>query len=333
MSKKRKNDEEKILLSEEPWKVFNMLKQIQDQRREQKYEDKYSPSELYNLFVKVWQYWKKGIDKSIEIIQNLYFRIKEVSKLLESYHTTESRQENSKRYIEYIKVHPHVMGIAIHKKIPLQDKIILINNFLNNLDIYISKNIENRKKDMQNIKNSIHKNFINQLNRYKLLINEKKYLDNISWIMDGDGMIPKRIKTVGTIDGTQYIIMSIISNGAVVGDENIELPNNERRFKMFGEDPNHSYVTDFDSGEESDFSDNDSDSDSDNDGEDLDEIVNRLQQQQHAGKKHTRKRYKNKGGKSKRKKTKSKKSSKTKKRNVKIYHNAYTKTNRKKRVS
>ena len=40
MSKKRKKDEDKILLSEEPWKVFNILKQIKDNRGELISEDK-----------------------------------------------------------------------------------------------------------------------------------------------------------------------------------------------------------------------------------------------------------------------------------------------------
>lgn len=337
MSKKRNIDEYPIILSEQPWKVFNILKNIQENRTEDKHNPLYSASELYILFVTVLRYWKKGIDKSIEIINKLHEYIEYIegsSTEIKPLNITESREENRNNHIEYLKVYPEVINIARSQN-KLQDirvKISKINNFLNNLDIYITTNVGNHKENMQKLKKSIYKKFLNKLKRYELLIKEKHYLENISWIINGQEMIPKRIKTITNQPGIHNITMNIIRNGNVVGNQTIELPNNEKVFKNFGEDLYHSNVTDFDSGEESDEDDED-------DGDDEDEHIGQMifqineQLQQHAGKKPTRKRNKNKVRKSKMKKTKSKKSSKSKKRNLKIYHNAHTKTNRKKRVS
>lgn len=141
MSKKRNTNEYPIILSEQPWKVFNILKNIQENRTEDKHNTLYSASELYILFVSVLRYWKKGINKSIEIINKLHKYIEDIegsSTEIKPLNITESREENRNNYIEYLKVYPEVEKLA-NKLQDIPGKIRKINNFLNNLDIYYYK--------------------------------------------------------------------------------------------------------------------------------------------------------------------------------------------------
>lgn len=256
-----------------PWEYQVILQKMAEERGHMGKPNHYSASDLFNLYTKLREHWDEHINKAIYAIHYLHEYIQLFLKTVDSrLDLTSAHPENSNSYVEHITLTPELKGDE-----KVEKEVEVINNFLNNL---------HSRPDLIAIKDDINREHLQHIRNYELVSDEKTKLENLEWIMDGPGNLPKRIQSYGKFeDGSDYITMGIVKNGLVRDYEDIALPDDTPVFTMYAENPDNE-VTDYDS----------DDSDDEQDGGKKRRIQRTPTNKRNTKKKNTKRKHANNGG-------------------------------------
>lgn len=286
------------------WKVFDILQEIKNDRNPKNDEDIYSPYELSLLYSRVNENFEFGRNRKIKIFKNLYKKATELDK---KFKYNLLQRNDSIPNIPYFKVRTYRSGEEIKEQ---------LNNFLNNIS---------RIKELKGLENRIKTELFKQIKGCEILMDTLSYLKSLDWLHK-DLHIKYKIENKIEKSARSHLIMNIVSNGDSLDKENFSIHDHNRIFS-FVMDGAEQYDTDYDSNS----SDDNLSSDEEDGLEEINALINNMEEAIRRGgsKKTTKKRRKtrHKSGGTK------KKSSKTKKHNIRVYKNANTKANRKKRIS
>ena len=282
-----------VVTPQKPWEYQVILREIFNNRDDKTMPNHYSASDLFKLYRTVLHYWVTHINSAIVAIHDLHGHIQTLLENPIPLALTSAHPENSNSYVEYITLTLSILHIAQRneKYANIEEEVKLINNFLNNIDVYIRSDIKipqssRSGSDLTKIKDEIDRKHLQHIRNYELVSDEKTKLENLEWIMDGPDNHPKRIQSYGKFeDGSYYITMGIVENGLVRDYEHIALPDDTPVFTMYAENPDNE-VTDYDS----------DDSDDEQDGGKKRRIQRTPTNKRNTKKKNTKRKHANNGG-------------------------------------